>query len=189
MFLFDTSLRLVLILEGCGLNMSEVNQIPFMLQLLDDPSEIVRENLALGFCEYGDGLWQQLQRLVPPPSQAQLQKIWPLVCASGLTFPIVLFPEGTLVRHVYYGYRGVVVGVDEECCAEESWYQANRSQPRKDQPWFHVLVDGTIQSTYAAQNSLVIDTEGSEVKHPLVNNFFLGFSGGRYQRNATPWVV
>ena len=70
------------------------------------------------------------------------------------------FAPGDLVRHRRYGYRGVVVDSDPECLADEAWYQSNKTQPKKDQPWYHVLVHGGGQLTYPAETSLEPDPSG-----------------------------
>ena len=100
---------------------------------------------------------------------------------------VARFKRGALVRHVRYGYRGVVVDFDPECRAPNEWYQLNKTQPNRSQPWYHVLVHGTQQTTYAAQTSLAEDTSGEPVNHPLVPVLFSGFENGAYIRNSTPW--
>ena len=70
------------------------------------------------------------------------------------------------------------------CMAEETWYYANRSQPPRNQPWYHVLVDGQPVITYAAQTSLEADDSGEQVRHPLVEKLFSAFENGRYERNG-----
>lgn len=98
-----------------------------------------------------------------------------------------LFRPGQLVRHRRYGYRGVVVDFDQTCKANENWYQANQTQPDRNQPWYHVLVHKTTQTTYAAQTSLLADNSAEPVLHPLVPHFFSDFVNGEYVRNDTPW--
>lgn len=98
------------------------------------------------------------------------------------------FAPGDLVRHRRYGYRGVVVDVDSECRAEENWYRSNKTQPRRDQAWYHVLVDGSMHATYAAEENLLPDPSGEPVTHPLLNRFFRAFRDGWYERNDEPWV-
>jgi heat shock protein HspQ len=94
-----------------------------------------------------------------------------------------LYAPGQLVKHVRYGYRGVVVDFDTTCMADEMWYYQNQTQPPRNQPWYHVLVDGSTATTYAAQTSLEADDQGDPVNHPLVEEFFIAFSEGRYERN------
>lgn len=99
-----------------------------------------------------------------------------------------LFKRGQLVRHKRYGYRGVVVEYDLTCQASEIWYQSNQTQPSRDQPWYHVLVDQSNQNTYAAQSNLEPDSSDEPVEHPLLDYFFKGFEDGFYIRNDQPWT-
>lgn len=107
--------------------------------------------------------------------------------ASGEDPATAVFEPGDLVRHRRYGYRGVVVALTPEFAGSESWYQKNQTQPEKNQPWYHVLVDGGYQTTYAAQSSLLPDDVATPITHPLLDMFFDGFEDGRYLRNAMPW--
>lgn len=97
------------------------------------------------------------------------------------------FSPGDIVQHCRYGYRGVIVAVDQWCRADPEWYLANSTQPDREQPWYHVLVDGTEQVTYPAQQNLRPDTAGAPVQHPLLNRYFDGFHSGRYLRNGEPF--
>jgi len=97
------------------------------------------------------------------------------------------FIPGQLVRHRRYGYRGVIVGFDVSCEAPDEWYLANQTQPRRDQPWYHVLVDSFSHTTYAAEDSLVEDDSGEQISHPLIDHFFEGFQDGHYVRNDRKW--
>jgi heat shock protein HspQ len=94
-----------------------------------------------------------------------------------------LFAPGQLVRHKHYGYRGVVADFDMTCMAEETWYYANRTQPPRNQPWYHVLVDGSPITTYAAQTNLEPEDSLEPVRHPLVRSLFTAFENGRYERS------
>ena len=98
------------------------------------------------------------------------------------------FQPGELVEHARYGYRGVVVAVDPRCMAADAWYFSNRTQPEREQPWYHVLVDGGRSVTYTAQTSLVADSQGGEISHPLLAKFFDVFQGGHYLRNSHGWA-
>ncbi|NQT36956.1 MAG: heat shock protein HspQ [Planctomycetes bacterium] len=101
--------------------------------------------------------------------------------------PPARFRPGQLVQHKRYGYRGVVVAVDAICKAPREWYESNPTQPDRSQPWYHVLVDGAPNTTYAAQTSLEKDTAGTPVAHPLIDAFFSAFDGEEYVRNDRPW--
>ena len=97
------------------------------------------------------------------------------------------FSAGELVRHRRYGYRGVVVDLDLECTAPDSWYEKNQTQPDRSQPWYHVLVHESVQTTYAAQENLMPDFEDAPILHPLVQHYFDSFANGVYLRNDRPW--
>lgn len=98
------------------------------------------------------------------------------------------FAPGALVRHRRYDYRGLVVAVDSECMANEEWYNKNKTQPRRDQAWYHVLVHGTDMVTYAAQDSLTEEWELEAIEHPLVSVYFTAFLASYYTRNEKPWI-
>jgi heat shock protein HspQ len=97
------------------------------------------------------------------------------------------YEPGDLVRHRRYGYRGVVVSVDDICQADEAWYQKNQTRPDRDQPWHHVLVHETSTVTYAAGDNLLPEIEVAPIQHPLVEHFFAGFDGQKYIRNERQW--
>lgn len=98
------------------------------------------------------------------------------------------FAIGQLVSHRRYGYRGVIVARDASCQADDDWYQSNRTQPPRDRPWYHVLVDGaTGQATYAAESSLQAAAAPAPITHPLLAQFFDGWNGSGYDRNDRQW--
>ena len=101
--------------------------------------------------------------------------------------PLPKFEPGQPVRHKRYGYRGVVVDFDLKCKASDEWYQSNKTQPKRRQPWYHVLVHGSDSTTYPAEENLRADTSGEPIEHPLIAQFFTEFVDGRYVRNARPW--
>lgn len=90
---------------------------------------------------------------------------------------------GQIVHHKKYDYRGVIYDVDDQCRADEEWYRKNKTQPSKQQPWYHVLVDGESQTTYVAEENLELDDSADPVEHPLVEQFFNCFSEGKYYRD------
>ena len=175
--------------------MPDPEQISHLLKLLDDDSETVLKAVAEALASYGPTLEQTLAQLPEPPDEAQMQRIRDLLEAhrrgefsdseSVETEP--LFAPGQLVRHRRYNYRGVVVACDLTCQAADDWYLSNRTQPERSQPWYHVLVHGTHQITYAAQTSLEEDDSGEQIVHPLVPHLFSSFENGQYARNDRPW--
>ena len=90
---------------------------------------------------------------------------------------------GQIIHHRHYDYRGVIVETDGECRANDAWYRHNRTQPTRDQPWYHVLVDGG-NETYVAEENLELDARGEKVKHPLLDKMFPTFYDGRYYRQS-----
>jgi heat shock protein HspQ len=95
------------------------------------------------------------------------------------------FEPGQIVDHRLYDYRGVVVAVDATCQADDEWYQRNRTQPDRNQPWYHVLVDGDPRTTYVAEENLTLSDNDREIQHPLVKRFFTLFLHGRYYRGIS----
>jgi len=94
---------------------------------------------------------------------------------------------GQCVRHRRYGYRGIIVDVDGDCTATDSWYYANQTQPSRHQPWYHVFVHGSDQVTYVAENNLTQDISKANVNHPLLPYFFTKTKEGSYIRNENTW--
>lgn len=97
------------------------------------------------------------------------------------------FMPGQVVTHRLYSYRGVVVDFDMACHAAEEWYHANQTQPARDQPWYHVLVDGAHMNTYVAQQNLLPSNSPEPIDHPLIDVFFDCTADGCYDRNDEPW--
>jgi len=95
------------------------------------------------------------------------------------------FHRGQVVQHKLFDYRGVVVGVDLSFGLSEEWYEeVARSRPPKDQPWYHVLVHRTVQTTYVAERNLEPGPRsGQPIEHPLVGRFFDKFSDGFYSNS------
>ncbi len=92
------------------------------------------------------------------------------------------FGVGQLIHHRLFDYRGVVFDVDAEFSGTEQWYdQVARTRPPKDQPWYHVLVDGSDHTTYVAERNLEPDISGEPIRHPLLATLFSAFEDGRYR--------
>lgn len=97
----------------------------------------------------------------------------------------VKFSVGDLVHHQLFDYRGVVVDVDATFQSTEEWYDTvARSRPPKNKPWYHVLVDGAMHTTYVAERNLRRDDSSEPIRHPLVSEFFTRFENGRYLREG-----
>lgn len=98
--------------------------------------------------------------------------------------PPFQFEIGQIVHHRRYGYRGVVFERDATCQADEAWYQKNMTQPPRNQPWYHVLVDGQCHTTYVAESNLEPAQSKHPVRHPYIDRLFSGFHGGKYWRES-----
>jgi heat shock protein HspQ len=95
------------------------------------------------------------------------------------------FRVGQVVRHRMFDYRGVVYDADPEFGLTGEWYeQMARSRPPKDEPWYHVLVDGAVHTTYVSERNLEGDETGDPILHPALDVHFSGRSGGLYVRRA-----
>ena len=91
------------------------------------------------------------------------------------------FHVGQLIHHKLFDYRGVVIDVDPEFANTEEWYQhVARSRPPKDQPWYHVLVDGSELQTYVAERNLEPDEDGGPISHPEIARYFGMLNDGTY---------
>lgn len=104
------------------------------------------------------------------------------------------FPEdppkffiGQRVCHVRYGYRGLIVDFDMSCHADDDWYHANPAPPDRQQPWYHVLVHGSAENAYVAQENLAADRVDDAIVHPLIDRYFTGGASGVYERNDRVW--
>ncbi len=88
---------------------------------------------------------------------------------------------GQTIRHTKFGYRGVVIGVDEKFQGTDQWYNVvARSRPPKDRPWYHVLVHQALHRTYVAERHLELDVSGDPIVHPEIDDFFDSFQAGSY---------
>lgn len=95
------------------------------------------------------------------------------------------FSIGQVVHHRRFDYRGVIVDVDPIYSGTDDWYeQVARSRPPKDKPWYRVLVHGSSAQTYVAERHLEPDSEGGQVDHPLLGEFFERFVDGVYWRRV-----
>lgn len=80
-----------------------------------------------------------------------------LELAQGEEAGRVRFKLGQVIQHKRYDYRGVIIGMDPSCQADERWIRAmgvQRLPHGAHQPFYNVLVDERDrpggQSTYVA---------------------------------------
>ena len=175
--------------------MPNPKDIPHLLKLVSDESDFVRDSTLRELRAFGTALRSELEKLPEALPADQIESVIRQVQAFDRaekqpkkgTSKEPLFKIGQLVKHRRYGYRGIVVALDLTCQANDDWYHANRTQPDRNQPWYHVLVSGSDQGTYPAQSSLTADDSHKEVNNPLVPYFFKDLGGGHYIRNEQPW--
>lgn len=87
--------------------------------------------------------------------------------------PTARFAPGTVIRHRRFGYRGLIFDVDAEYSQSEEWYEMMAdSQPAKDRPWYHILVDGEMHTTYVPEDNLICCFETDAFEHPLLPHLF-----------------
>lgn len=95
------------------------------------------------------------------------------------------FTVGDLIHHRLFDYRGVVYDVDSVFSMSDDWYeQVARSRPPKNEPWYHILVHGSNQTTYVAEQNLEAAIERGAITHPLISRYFSAFDNGRYVRQG-----
>ena len=91
------------------------------------------------------------------------------------------FSIGQIIHHLKFDYRGVIIDVDASFESSEEWYKMMaKSNPPKDKPWYHVLVNKSTITTYVAEQNLEEDPSKQPILHPLVDVYFSRFEEGRY---------
>ncbi len=100
---------------------------------------------------------------------------------ASSTSTTALFEIGQIVHHRLFDYRGVVLDVDADFQGGEEWYrQMARSHPPKDKPWYHVLVDGSDNHTYVAEQNLEPASDLAPIRHRLLEHGVMRYENGRY---------
>ena len=101
-----------------------------------------------------------------------------------MTANVAKFSIGTIVKHRHFDFRGVIYDVDFEFNNSEEWYQSipKDVRPRKDQPFYHLLAESNelTYEAYVSEQNLLIDNSRQPVKHPLINEIFVGKKGSNY---------
>ena len=94
------------------------------------------------------------------------------------------FSIGDIVKHKHFEFRGVIYDVDFEFNNSEEWYQSipKNVRPRKDQPFYHLLAESNdvTYEAYVSEQNLLMDNSKQPVKHPLINDIFVGKKGSNY---------
>tara|TARA_B100001559_G_C15878719_1_gene339780 strand:- start:134 stop:454 length:321 start_codon:yes stop_codon:yes gene_type:complete len=94
------------------------------------------------------------------------------------------FSIGEVVKHRHFDFRGVIYDVDFEFNNSEEWYQSipKDVRPRKNQPFYHLLAESNevTYEAYVSEQNLLIDNSNEPVKHPLIEEIFVGKKGTSY---------
>ena len=97
---------------------------------------------------------------------------------------IAKFSIGAVVKHRHFDFRGVIYDVDFEFNNSEEWYQSipKDVRPRKNQPFYHLLAESNdvTYEAYVSEQNLLIDDSNEPVKHPLIEEIFVGKKGTSY---------
>ena len=101
-----------------------------------------------------------------------------------MTANIAKFSIGSIVKHKHFDFRGVIYDVDFEFNNSEEWYQSipKDVRPKKDQPFYHLLAESNevTYEAYVSEQNLLADNSKQPVKHPLINEMFIGKKGSNY---------
>ena len=78
----------------------------------------------------------------------------------------------------------MIYDVDFEFNNSEEWYHSIQKdvRPRKDQPYYHLLAetDELTYEAYVSEQNLVNDDSDKPIKHPLIEEIFVGKKGSSY---------
>ena len=101
-----------------------------------------------------------------------------------MTANVAKFSIGSIVKHKHFDFRGVIYDVDFEFNNSEEWYQSipKDVRPRKDQPFYHLLAESNdvTYEAYVSEQNLLMDKSKQPVKHPLIDEMFVGKKGSNY---------
>jgi len=88
------------------------------------------------------------------------------------------FQIGQVVRHRLFSFRGVIFDVDPEFNNTEEWWNSIPAEvrPRRDQPFYHLLAENEESEyvAYVSEQNLLVDDNTDPVRHPQVNEYFVG---------------
>ena len=91
------------------------------------------------------------------------------------------FRVGQIIHHKLFDYIGVIYDVDPTFQGTEEWYrEVALSRPPKDEPWYHVLVNNAVHSTYVAEQNLEPSENPERIIHPFADKIFKDFDGECY---------
>ena len=94
------------------------------------------------------------------------------------------FSIGEVVKHKHFDFRGVIYDVYFEFNNSEEWYPSipKDVRPKKNQPFYHLLAESNevTYEAYVSEQNLLADNSKEPVKHPLIEEIFVGKKGSSY---------
>lgn len=92
------------------------------------------------------------------------------------------FSIGELVEHDSSGCRGAVFAIDKVFMRSDEWYErwATKPAPRREQNWYHLLVDNAVHAGYFPEEELCSANSKNQITHPALGDYFKSFDGMRY---------
>ena len=155
--------------------------------LVDTVEEVVRELPVLTSLSLEGPLSDHAEHVRHRLSSSGL--LTPRVPGRVLDGLDVCYPVGHCIKHARFGYRGVILSSgDHTCEADDFWIaQMGVDSLRRGiyQPWYHVLVDTRDrpggQQCYVCHDNITlwIDPPDSPIRHPDLDNAFVGFDAAR----------
>jgi heat shock protein HspQ len=95
------------------------------------------------------------------------------------------FAIGSVVKHRYFPFRGIIFDVDPEFSSSEEWWLSipEEIRPAKDQPFYHLLAENeeTEYVAYVSEQNLLPDDSGEPLRHPQLGELFDELEDGVYR--------
>ncbi|MCW8964712.1 MAG: heat shock protein HspQ [Gammaproteobacteria bacterium] len=91
------------------------------------------------------------------------------------------FSIGQIIQHKLFGYRGVIFEIDPVFMLSDEWYQqVAKSRPPREEPWYHIMVDNALHTTYVAQQNLDTTKDLQPIDHPDIDELLGSYDNGQY---------
>ena len=94
------------------------------------------------------------------------------------------FAIGSVIKHKFLDFRGVIFDLDPEFNNTEEWYEAipETMRPAKNQPFYHVMAENKdiFYNAYVSEQNLVLETLDMPANHPDISSIFSHFENGNH---------